>query len=180
MNNERRTSMSDKPARVLRQVMAADGYLELGMPQHAVRELEVLDDCGELQPAVEFLYGQAYQKQERFIEAIDHLQNAAESIPAPFNRGAWAALGECFHAEGQHELAEVAKMFAETSGIPDDWDSGESTVSFENFTEEPTDARIERFEDFADEASDFGSWEPAPQTEEWRGSRINRLPKNDR
>ncbi|QDT39176.1 hypothetical protein [Stratiformator vulcanicus] len=180
MNDNRLAAAQAEHNRVLRQVMAADGYLELGMPAQAERELDQLGDCGELQPAVDFLFGQAFQKQSRFIEAIDRLQNAAESISAPFNRGAWAALGECFEAEGQHELAEVALMFAETSGIPDDWDDGDSASTASNFTEEAAFSEEMSFEGFNVEVDEFDSWQPAPQDEVGRGSRTNRLPKFDR
>ncbi len=100
-------------AKVLRQLAAADGYLDLGMPEHALAELRRIDDPGMLGPAVLFMEGEVFKAQERYSEAIECLQRAAESIPAPFDGPAWMSLSECFLERGQNELAEVARMFAE-------------------------------------------------------------------
>jgi tetratricopeptide (TPR) repeat protein len=107
--------------KALKHLTAADGYLDLGMPDHAVAELEQVGPAGEVEPAVQYLLGQALKQQRRFREAIDCLHLAATQIPAPLNRGAWVALEECYLAEGEAELAEVVNLFATTSGIPAGW-----------------------------------------------------------
>jgi tetratricopeptide (TPR) repeat protein len=110
--------------RVVRKLTAADGYLELGMPGHALAELQSLDDAGPLQPAVEFMTGLALKDQQRYDEAIEPLQKAAVEIPAPHNRDAWLSLSECYRMTGLPELAIIAEMFAEDSGIPEGWEAG--------------------------------------------------------
>lgn len=101
------------PLKVLRRITAADGYLDLGMPTHALNELTAIEDAGSLDPAVQFLIGEALKAQERYDDAIEPLQRAATLIPAPFNRAAWLSLSECFRMGGQQELADVVLMFAE-------------------------------------------------------------------
>lgn len=111
-------------ARVIRKLTAADGYLELGMPTHALGELGSIAAAGPLQPAVEFMTGLALKDQHRYEEAIPPLQKAAVEIPAPHNRDAWLSLGECYRMSGLPELAVIAEMFADEPGIPEDWNDG--------------------------------------------------------
>lgn len=108
---------------VVRHLNAADGYLELGMPAHALRELESIRDAGPLKPAVEFMTGLALKDQHRYDDAIDSLHRAATEIPAPHNRDAWRTLGECYRVTGMTDLANIAEMFADDPGIPADWDA---------------------------------------------------------
>jgi hypothetical protein len=111
-------------ARVVRKLTAADGYLELGMPTHALAELDAIEQAGPLQPAVEFMTGLALKDQHRYEDAIAPLQKAAVEIPAPHNRDAWVSLGECYRMTGLPELAVIAEMFAEEPGVPEGWDDG--------------------------------------------------------
>ena len=108
--------------RVVRKLSAADGYLELGMPAHALTELLAVENAGPLQPAVEFMTGLALKDQQRYGDAIEPLQRAAVEIPAPHNRDAWISLGECYRMSGLPELALIAEMFAEDPGIPEGWE----------------------------------------------------------
>lgn len=108
--------------RVVRKLTAADGYLELGMPAQALTELQSLGDAGPLRPAVEFMTGLALKDQHRFEDAIEPLQKAAIEIPAPHNREAWLSLGECYRKAGSPELAVIAEMFADESGLPPGWE----------------------------------------------------------
>jgi predicted Zn-dependent protease len=100
--------------RTVRRLTAAQGFLELGMPEHALEELEAITEGGPFQPVVELLTGQSLKEQKRYEDAIEPLQRAAVSIPAPHNRDAWMSLGECFRHGGREELAEVVEMFADT------------------------------------------------------------------
>ncbi|QDT66091.1 tetratricopeptide repeat protein [Calycomorphotria hydatis] len=109
--------------RTLRHLTAADGYLDLDMPEKALAELDDIVDAGELDAAVLFLRGKAYKSLKMYEPAIDALQEAASQIPAPYNKGAWLALEDCFREAGFPELASVAGMFATSNGIPADWDS---------------------------------------------------------
>lgn len=109
-------------SRVVRYLNAADGYLELGMPGHALTELERISDAGPLKPAVAFMTGLALKDQHRYEEAIVSLHSAATEIPAPHNRDAWRYLGDCYRTTGMDEMADIAEMFADDPGIPADWE----------------------------------------------------------
>lgn len=92
----------------IHRLTAAEGYLELNMPEHALAELAEIAAAGPYQPAVDLMTGEALKVQERYGDAIEPLQRAAERIPAPHSRRAWLALSECLRQEGRDELAEVA------------------------------------------------------------------------
>ncbi|MCA9068641.1 MAG: hypothetical protein KDA84_06950, partial [Planctomycetaceae bacterium] len=99
--------------KTVRCLFAAEGYLELQLPERAIDELNRIEDAGELAPYANYLRGQALRNLERYDEAIDALQAAAETIPAPFNQQVWGDLSDCFRQEGLQELADVAELFAE-------------------------------------------------------------------
>lgn len=100
--------------KTLRQLAAAEGYLDLGMPQHALDELTEVDESGPLEAPVQLLRGEALKALEKYGEAIAPLQRAAQLIPAPHNKAAWMSLSECFRLRGQIELADVVEAFAST------------------------------------------------------------------
>lgn len=102
--------------KIVRSLVAAEGYLELDLPARALAELEKIDDvqaCGELLPYVQFLSGEAHKLLAQYPAAIDYLHEAARSIPSPYCGPVWQSLGECFRKDGQDVLADVAEMFAE-------------------------------------------------------------------
>ncbi len=103
----------------MRRLTAAEGFLELEMPEHALGELDQIDNAGPFDAVVDLLRGNALKAQHRFDDAIEPLQRAARTIPAPHNRDAWLSLGECFRQGGQTVLAEVVEMFANTLPIID-------------------------------------------------------------
>ena len=110
-------------ARVVRTLMAADGYLQLGLPGAALKELDGLDeDCGPLTSARDYLVGQALMADDRHEDALEPLQRAAEMIPAPWNRAAHESLSVCFRATGQDALAEITDLFGEDDGVPPGFD----------------------------------------------------------
>lgn len=100
-------------SKILRRVCAAEGYLELGMPAQALAELDGLENPGVLTPHVLLLRGTSLMAQERYDEAIDPLQHAARTVPAPYDRLAWWSLSKCFESEGWTDLATIAQRFAE-------------------------------------------------------------------
>tara|TARA_R110002095_G_scaffold163200_1_gene141418 strand:- start:99458 stop:99880 length:423 start_codon:yes stop_codon:yes gene_type:complete len=93
--------------------MAAEGYLELGMPIQALDTLHSLEDAGVLEAMRLYLIGEAYLRQEKYNEAIEPLHQAARLFPVMESRKAWNSLSECFRLGGYHELAEVASLTAE-------------------------------------------------------------------
>ena len=110
--------------KTLRQLTAAEGYLELGMPTNAMDQLDQIDEVGPFEPVVELLRGKSLQAQHRYSDAIEPLQRAARMIPAPHNQDAWLSLSICFREDGQQELADVTEMFANTPPVPPEWESG--------------------------------------------------------
>jgi len=100
--------------KTVRRLTAAEGYLELDLPGYALEQLESIEDPGPFEPLVHFMTGEALKGQQRYREAIEPLKRAAQTIPAPHNCIAWKSLGECFRQGGQHALADVVEMFADS------------------------------------------------------------------
>ena len=105
--------------RVVRRISAAEGYLDLDMPERAMLELEAITEPGPYEPTVEYMKGEALIAQRRFTEAIGPLKRAVQLIPAPHTREAWKSLGECYRLRGDEELADVIERFAEEDGPQD-------------------------------------------------------------
>jgi Flp pilus assembly protein TadD len=84
----------------------AEGYLELGMSQHALSSLSRIGDPAQLDSSSLYLWGEALRSQERYEEAIPPLQRAAEF--APENINIHLALGWCFKRVGRLEMAIAA------------------------------------------------------------------------
>jgi len=98
--------------RSVRRLLAADGYLDLGMPQQAVGELEKIEDPGVLEGPCELLHGMALKQLDDHPEAIRHLERAARIMPAPVRKFAWRELAESYDAVGSQELAQLATRLA--------------------------------------------------------------------
>ena len=99
-------------SRVIRKLVKADGYMDLEMPEHALRELESIDDAGPLDPPRQYLIGRALKAQGRFEEAVKPLESAARKMPSPIRKIAWRALSECYRECGNVALAKVAEQIA--------------------------------------------------------------------
>ena len=82
---------------------AAEGYLELGMAQHALDTLARLGDPAGLDARSLYLRGEALRAMERYQEAVLALRQAARL--APENLHVWFALGWCYKRTGQIHLA---------------------------------------------------------------------------
>jgi tetratricopeptide (TPR) repeat protein len=115
--------------KTIRGLFAAEGYLELELPERALKELDRIEEAGELEPYRQYLKGQALQQLDRYEEAIDSLQKAARTLPAPFNGTVWQDLSECFRHEGFQELADIAELFAEDPPGGADCDFSECSES---------------------------------------------------
>ncbi len=97
--------MSTPHDRIRRQqlVQQAEGYLELGMADHALR---VLTRCGDEQSLPDhalYLKGQSLRELGRFGEALDPLWQAAQRSPE--NVSIWLALGWCYKRTGKLDRA---------------------------------------------------------------------------
>ena len=93
----------------LRQLMAAEGYLELTMPDHALREIESIDESGGQCYQTLMLRGEAWllkEDQQRALDAfrLAHIENSTDLMA--LMRMAW-----CFKRTDQLPLAiETMKL----------------------------------------------------------------------
>ncbi len=81
----------------------AEGYLELGMPEHALDALARLAGSKGVDAHALFLRGEALRSLERYREAIGPLRLAADEVPQ--NSQVWFALGWCYKRTGRIDLA---------------------------------------------------------------------------
>lgn len=76
----------------IRRLSAAEGYLELGMPDHALRELDRVDDPGEMSFIASWLRGEAQLAKLEYHKALDAYRMAHFDKPTDLNaliRMAW-------------------------------------------------------------------------------------------
>lgn len=107
--------MNALPVGIAKRLVAAEGYLELGLPHRALSELDGLEAAGVLEAPLLFLRGTAYKHQSRFDEAIELLRKAAAAIPAPFNKAAWLSVCECYRSRGDAVTAELVESLINTT-----------------------------------------------------------------
>jgi Flp pilus assembly protein TadD len=81
----------------------AEGYLELGMSQHALSSLGRIGDITNLDASALYLWGEALRSLERYEEAIIPLRRAVQADPE--NISIFLALGWCFKRSGHIDLA---------------------------------------------------------------------------
>jgi tetratricopeptide (TPR) repeat protein len=91
------------PDRRLRQLVASEGYLELGLPQRALEILQSRPDWAHLQFEASFLTGEALRALDRFREALKPLEAAAALKPG--DMAVAIALGWCY--KRTHRLAQA-------------------------------------------------------------------------
>jgi tetratricopeptide (TPR) repeat protein len=120
------------PVKTVKRLFAAEGYLELGMPEYALRELAGIEDATPVEASVEFLTGEAFRQQERYDDAVKSLERAARLIPEPYNKVVWEALSDCFRKNGDEELADIAAIIASETGTEmDELNFDEADYDFE-------------------------------------------------
>lgn len=86
--------------RIMKRLIEADGYLDLGMTRQAMNTLDTIQDPGDYLGAIEFLRGKALWMEDRIDDAVDSLRFAAEHTMSPFNRPAWLALSAYYRNNG--------------------------------------------------------------------------------
>jgi len=89
--------------RIAQRLREAEGYLELGMADHALRVLQQIEQPNSSQGTVDYLRGEALRSLERFEEAIEPLTRASERLPSKIT--VWIALGWCQKRTGRLDLA---------------------------------------------------------------------------
>ena len=119
------------PVKTVRRLFAAEGYLELGMPENALEELAAIEDAAPVEASVEYLTGEAFRQQKRYDDAVKSLERAAQLIPAPFNQVVWLSLSDCFRKRGDEVLADIVQSIAndcEAEMLEHNLDAGEQQV----------------------------------------------------
>lgn len=84
-------------------VLQAEGYLELGMPGHALEALARFGSPESLSDHALYLKGEGLRALGRFRDAIEPLARAAQGDPS--NVHIWLALGWCYKRTGRIDLA---------------------------------------------------------------------------
>ncbi|MCA9057388.1 MAG: hypothetical protein KDA85_02775 [Planctomycetaceae bacterium] len=98
--------------RNVRRLLSADGYLDIGMPQKAIVELEGMDPAGPLEGPRQLMLGIALKHADRTEDAIPHLEQAARIMPAPIRQFAWRELVSCYREFGSEGMAEMAESLS--------------------------------------------------------------------
>ena len=88
----------------------AEGYIELGMPKHALDVIAQERANAIVDGQIHYLGGEALRMLERYDEALDSLQLAAEAMPD--NVHVWLALGWCHKRTDALDLAIEALEIA--------------------------------------------------------------------
>jgi len=81
----------------------AEGYLERGLPQYALKALSRLGDPNQFGVSTLYLWGEALRALERYEEAVPPLRRVSEAEPETIH--VWLALGWCYKRTGHLELA---------------------------------------------------------------------------
>jgi len=136
------------PVKTVKRLFAAEGYLELGMPEHALEELALIEDAAPIEASVEYLTGEAFRQQERYDDAVKALERAARLIPEPYNKVVWESLSDCFRKNGDDELADVAAIIARETGADFDEIDFDDEADEYDFESEETFELGEEFDAF--------------------------------
>lgn len=84
-------------------IQQAEGYLELGMADHALAALATLEAAESLGGHACYLRGEALRELERYEEGLEWLRQAADA--SPDNIHIWLALGWCYKRIGTIDMA---------------------------------------------------------------------------
>ena len=144
------------PVKTVKRLFAAEGYLELGMPEQALEELALIEDPAPVEASVEYLTGEAFRQQERYDDAVKALERAARLIPEPYNKVVWESLSDCFRKNGDDELADVAAIIARETGAAVDEINFDEDADEYDFEAEESFELGDEFEAFdADDDDEF-------------------------
>lgn len=81
----------------------AEGYLEIGMAEHALRALGRLGDPVSFSSKALYLWGEGLRTMDRYFEALMPLERAANAMPNDIHIR--LALGWCYKRTGRIDLA---------------------------------------------------------------------------
>jgi len=106
-----------------RRLRAAEGYLELELPDLALAEMDLVQEPGPLAVPVMWMTAEALKAQGRFEEAIAPLRQVARALPMPISRPAWESLTECLRKSGRiagaDDVESTIQHLQEKSDSPD-------------------------------------------------------------
>jgi Flp pilus assembly protein TadD len=89
------SAMTINPDKIrVRQIRAAEGYLELDMPDHALRELNRIHDAGNFQFHVHLMRGEALRAKSQYEQALDWFRQA--HLEKPTDLSALFGMAWCF------------------------------------------------------------------------------------
>lgn len=109
------TASAEWTARKLR---AAEGYLELRLPDLALEELQTIQNPGAFIVPHLWITGEALKAQGRYDEAIALLRHVARSLPTPASQQVWQSLTECLQESGRQASAHDISVTRENlSGL---------------------------------------------------------------
>lgn len=111
-------TISHQQVRIAKRLEQSSGYLELGMPAHALRNIEGLSAEGFLEGALQYVRGQALRMQSRFDDAVAPLTAAANLLPGDASRHVWLAIAECHRANCAGALVANALALARGAKLP--------------------------------------------------------------
>jgi Flp pilus assembly protein TadD len=94
---------SQRHVRQLKIQREAEGFLELGMPEHALAALRRLGDAETQDGNTLYLWGEGLRTLERYAEALTPLQQAVKAAPEDIRIR--IALGWCYKRTGRLDLA---------------------------------------------------------------------------
>lgn len=92
----------------VRRILAAEGYLELGMAAQAERELSQIPSGTPLEGPRQFLRGHICRLTSREEEAAKCFRAAAHLMPPPIALSIWAALHDAYRSAGATSDARSA------------------------------------------------------------------------
>ncbi len=95
--------------KTIRRLLAADGFLHLGLPGKAADELRKTGHAGPLEGPRRLLLGLALKRAGEPRQAIEHLETAARVMPTPTRSFAWSELADCYRDMENDELADLAE-----------------------------------------------------------------------
>ncbi|MEK6247495.1 MAG: tetratricopeptide repeat protein [Planctomycetales bacterium] len=84
-------------------ISQAEGYLELGMVEHALSTIDQLGRSDDLEAHVLFLKGEAFRAARQYKEALKELKRAAKSTPEEIQ--IWISMGWCYKRTNRTNMA---------------------------------------------------------------------------
>lgn len=93
--------VANSAQRVMRRLTKAEGYLELGMPDQALSELQSIGDPGPFSVPHLLMTAAALKAQGKTDEASESLRQIAQNLPKVSRTDVWKVLGKFLKKLGQ-------------------------------------------------------------------------------